>query len=184
MTLDSLQGLTMDQINNMSTKEIETALKYGKSILMRRYKNQKKKLGETAPVFKGKNNPYRLKTTKLTRNQAVARLVKTVSLTKAQTTTVTGYKKWKKKNQILTDAKTETSKADLKKIWDFADRIDEINPSLRNIVDYKKILSTITQVVNNHKRVTRDMINKAMRKMLEKEDSSTAYYEQNEWNDI
>ena len=190
MNLDTLQNLTMDDINRMSTSELQSALQYGKKVLVTRYKTQKTKIGSVAPVFQGKGSPYRLRTTNLTRNQMVSRLVSTVQKTKAPTTTVTGYKKWRKKQEKVfapkteQGAKTELTEKDYKKIWDAYDRLKQIHPALTQIIDYKKIIKTISQYVMEHKRIEFKNIDKVVQNLAMQDSDTSRYYAEEEWNNL
>mgnify|MGYP003291039888 CR=1 FL=1 len=181
MKLQDIQNLTISDIDKMSRSELESILKYQKRILMNRYKSQKSS-GEVAPVFKGSNNPYRLKTTNLSKNQQVAQFKKMSRLTTAKTTTLSGYKSWKKKQTKV--FKTELTQKQSKKVWDLYDRLQEVHPALTSIIDYKKIIKQITSIVENKKRVTFDMVDKTMKKLAETQDENSMYYAQEEWENL
>ena len=199
MTLDELQNLTMADINNMSTDELQSALKYGKKILINRYKTQKKIIGSVAPVFK-ENNPYNIRTTNLTRNQTVNRLVSTIQRTKAKTTTIQGFKSWRKKQNKLFDKtkgtepviakgtgkpqKNELTEKDYKKIWDMYDRVQQLHPKLIYVIDYKKVIEKITEYVKTHERVSLGNIDKVLKKLALEDSETSAYYAQEEWDNM
>ena len=191
MKLDELQNITMADINNMSTDDIQCALKYGKKILVNRYKTQKKIIGTVAPVFK-ENIPYNIRTTNLTRNQTVSRLVSTIQQTKAKTTTVQGFKSWRKKQNKLFDKtkgtgkpqKNELTEKDYKKIWDMYNRVEELHPALTSVIDYKKVVETITEYVKNHERVSLGNIDKTLKNLAAEDSETSSYYAQEEWDNM
>ena len=205
MTLDTLQSLTMDDINNMSMDELHSALKYGKRILVTRYNRQKKYLGgDVAPVFSDEKNPYLIETEGLTRQQTVNRLKKVIQTTEAKTTTVTGYKSWRRKQERIFGTpeskrkktpfvKERLTEEDYKTIWDIYDKLEQEMPSLTEKIHYQKVVNIITEYTRTHKRITKTTVTKAIRKYaievfkkqyLDKGDEKAQYFAEQEWNDL
>ena len=187
MTLDYLQNLTMADIDNMSQAELKSALQYGKKILINRYKKQKAVFGDVAPVFKGekgKNSPYRIKTTNLTRDQMVNRLIRVQTRTKATTTTISGYKHWRKTQARLFNERKELTEEEYKTIYDAYDRLKQLNPSLFQTIDYNKIIKRITSYVDKHIRISEKNIFKDIKKLAEEDNPLSKAYAENEWQDL
>ena len=178
-----LNNLTMDDIDSMSTKQVQDALRDTRRVLVDRYKSQKADMGFTAPIYKSKkNNPYRMKIEGLTEKRAKNDLIHYLDLMGKQTTTPEGYREWyKKQNAIYNIGGMDKKKLD--KIWELSDRIDQLHPALRSVVSYIKIMDTIIDMVENKNYVSITMVDKAMKNLAMNDSDASAYYAEQEWDD-
>lgn len=183
MKIKDIEDLTIRDINNMRTTELLDALAYSKKVLRSRYQRQKT-AGYTAPIWKGRT-PNRIKTkypqwmlqevtrdmspdlkTQLNtvRNSIINQLTESKQLLNAQTTTVTGYNKWKGhvKNKLQLDPNRDLSEAEEQKIWNIYNRTNEQNPGIKQMISYKEMLKVIEQVVREHQRTHLKTVNRAL----------------------
>lgn len=184
MKIDDITKLTTADINKLTLPELESILGTGKKVLLQRQRRQKA-AGIKSPIWKQHTTPYKMKTKGLTRNEAVAALTEQRQLLTSQTTTMTGFRKW---NQRVSNALEGVKGADqlsekqLSKIFDLYGKIQEMHPSLLYKIDYREVLKTITESVEEHPRRKLNTVDQIVKEALEKyEDTS---YSDEEWENI
>ena len=183
MTLNEIQNLTGPDLDRLSKTELQKIVQYNKQVLIKRYKAQKSKMGEVAPIYKDKGNPYRIKTTNLTRNKLIEAVKTTTSTTKAQTSTVSGFKQWIKHQEKALGEKYLTEKQ-LKKIWDLYDKLEELHPDLFSKVAYKKILKQITDIVTKNKYVGYKAVEKKIKEYTASQSAELKEWVNKNWEGI
>ena len=140
-------------------------------------------MGEVAPIYKDKGNPYRIKTTSLTRNKLIEAVKKTTSTTKAQTSTVSGFKTWIKHQEKALGEKHLTEKQ-LKKIWDLYDKLEELHPDLFAKISYKEVVKQITETVRKNKYVGYKGIEKKVKEYTASQSAELKEWVNKHWEGI
>ena len=126
-----------------------------------------------------------MKTKGLTRNEAVAALTEQRQLLTSPTTTMKGYSKW---NLRVSNALAGVRGAEklndkqLKKVFDIYGKVQEMHPSLLYKIDYKEVLKTISESVQEHPRRKLETVDKLIQKALEKTEG--VEYTDEEWENI
>lgn len=185
MKISDIENLSTQDISKLTKSDAIAILKKEKQVLLRRSKTLRSKNLHPAEL-QGENQSRKIKTTNLNRNQAISEVIRTTKILKSKTTTVTGYRKYiKRQTKLLTgQTKKLLSEKTLNKVYEIYNKINEIHPNAQKIADYKSILKDISTNVKKYK-LEKDIL-KAVEKTIQQEYEITINNElsQSEWEKI